>query len=279
MLLFFGKIIRCANMIKMTAKPYSSESPVYFLHIPKTAGSTFTNILDQQFPSGQICPAQLWRDLLRIPEAELAAYRCFRGHFYAYLEGYLKQPLRCITFLRDPVERSLSHYAHIYREPGHYFHQRVHEQGDFLTFLRDPVMNPLIINYQTRALAIDLDPLAIAYSLSPGELDSLKLEQILETTFAQEISDDELLKRAKNQVDRCLFVGLMERFDESLSYIASILHWDYVPQNIRLNVSNERPQQVNISPKEKALVLEQTHLDYELYAYARAQSDRYRFSL
>jgi len=179
--------------------------------------------------------------------------------------------------LRDPIERSLSHYAHIYRDPGHYFHQRVHEQGDLLTFLRDLVTNPLIMNYQTRALAIDLDPSEIAASLLPGELTSLKLEQILETTLAQEISDDELLKRAKNQLDRCLFVGLTEHFDESLSYIASILHWDHAPKNIRLNVSKERPQQIDINTKEKALILEQTYLDYELYAYARARLDRYVF--
>lgn len=252
------------------------DRPLYFLHLAKTGGTTFTSILDRQFAPHEICPAQLWHELLKIPAGQLSNYRCFRGHFYAYLERLIKRPVQYITFLRDPMERSLSHYADIARWPGHYFYDRVREQGSFLAFLKDPVTSSLLMNYQTRGLALDLDPVAIAATLSPEELDALRLEQILDTMLPRNMSDDELLARAKARLERCLFVGLTEHFEESLAHVARLLRWQAVPENIRLNVSEERPATPDLSPEAKALLFEQTYLDHELYAYARLRFERYR---
>jgi hypothetical protein len=182
-------------MIRTAAR--RTSDPPYFLHIPKTAGTSFMALLHAQYEVATICPAYLWRDLLQIPKEQLSEYQLFRGHFYAYLEPYLQHSLRVITFLRDPIARSLSHYAHVKRAPGHYFYQRAQDLGDFLAFLRDPVTNPLIVNFQTRALALMLEPTTIAATLSAEALEALLLEQILETTMPHGISDDELLQRAK----------------------------------------------------------------------------------
>src|SRR5216684_3843830 len=100
------------------------QSLLYYLHIPKTAGTTFTAILDRQFSAEQICPAQLWPDLVRIPPERLRQYRLLRGHFYYCVRAVLPPDTCFATLLRDPVERSLSHYSHIMRESGHYLHRR-----------------------------------------------------------------------------------------------------------------------------------------------------------
>jgi hypothetical protein len=251
-----------------------TDDPLYFLHIPKTAGTSFMVLLHAQYEAGTICPAYLWRDLLSIPREQLAAYALFRGHFYAYLESFLERPLGVITFLRDPIARSLSHYAHVKRDPGHYFYQRAQEQGDFVSFLRDPVTNPLIVNFQTRALAVMLDPPKIAAGLSREAVDALMLEQSLETTIPLGISDDELLRRAKAYIDQCLYVGLTERFLESVQALAQYLQWQHIPLNLHLNKTPQQLATFALDFKVHAELYEKTALDHELYAYARARFER-----
>jgi hypothetical protein len=231
-------------------------------------------LLHQQFDAETICPAYLWRDLLRIPREQLSTYELFRGHFYTYLESFLERPLRLITFLRDPIARSLSHYAHIRRDPGHYFFQRAQDQGDFLTFLHDPVTNPLIINFETRALAVMLEPTTVAATLSPEAVDALMLERILETTMPHGISDDELLRRAKACIDQCLHVGLTEHFHVSVRTLARCLQWQHVPMNVHLNRTEQRLDILALDAKIRAVLYDQTYLDRELYAYARARFER-----
>jgi ABC-2 type transport system ATP-binding protein/lipopolysaccharide transport system ATP-binding protein len=257
-----------------SAVPVPAPHILYFLRIPKTASTSFVEIFHQQFAPEEICPANLWHELLRIPPAQLGRYRVFSGHFYAYLDRLIKQPIRCITFLRDPIERSLSHYAHVYNVPDHYFHRRAREQKNFEAFLLDPITNPLIINFQTRALALDLDPVAIASALSQESFDAFALEQILETFMPNSMGDTELLQKAKEKLDHCLFVGVTEYFDLSVTYLARTLNWSAVPNQIHLNSTPERLQQQALDSRTKALLLEQTHLDRELYAYALTRFER-----
>ncbi|WP_041355175.1 sulfotransferase family 2 domain-containing protein [Nitrosococcus halophilus] len=83
------------------------DEVVYFLHIPKTAGTSFQYYLAQYFPGGKICPAQVQAELLQIPAHELQEYRLFAGHFWG-LQQLLDQRLALITMLREPLARAIS---------------------------------------------------------------------------------------------------------------------------------------------------------------------------
>lgn len=108
----------------------------YFFHIPKTAGTSVTAWLEQcgRFT---VFPEHLWSRLLAWPPESLADYDLFRGHFYRGLHRYLDVPLTPFVFLRNPIDRSISHWEHIRRSPDHYFHDRVVAQGSFRAFLEE----------------------------------------------------------------------------------------------------------------------------------------------
>ena len=114
------------------------------IHIPKTAGSSFRGILAQVF--GPDLLLKYWemtdaagKVITTIPRS----VRCIHGHFVpeALLPQFPNATL--ITWVRDPVERIASCYAHVLRQPDwrHPMHRQVHEKG--LSLLQFAGLEPM----------------------------------------------------------------------------------------------------------------------------------------
>jgi len=54
---------------------------LYFLHIPKTAGTTLINILDKYFPENKVLLDHDWQTLLTNMPIDFSKYQFVRGHF------------------------------------------------------------------------------------------------------------------------------------------------------------------------------------------------------
>ena len=109
----------------------SGQPLLVFVHIPKTAGTTLRTVLSMNEPGarsralgnvfkggGGISKTPIVR--LRDGKGpDLTNVRLVRGHVPLGIREYLPQDreLRCFTFLREPVDRTLSHYFAI-REAG-----------------------------------------------------------------------------------------------------------------------------------------------------------------
>lgn len=245
-----------------------SREQLYFLHIPKTAGTTFSAVLDAYFSAEEICPAQLWRDLVKISPDKLERYLLLRGHFYYYVHRILPQPPRYLTLLRDPVERTLSHYQHIRRDAHHFFHKKVQGQHGLLDFINDAETRPMIANFQTRALALDLDPVSMAASFDETALQASALEKALTTAMPVSMSVA-LLDKAKERLARFAFVGLTERFHESVLLLCATFGWHPPDRYAALNFAPERLQRAQLSDATLAAIEEHTRLDAELYQFAQ----------
>ena len=240
----------------------------YFLHIPKTAG---TSLMRWLADTGQfnICPDGLWSLLMKRDKAQLEEYSMFCGHFYRYLSLYLGKPLSTFTFLRNPFDRALSHYEHIRQDRNHFFYDKVQTQGSFLAFIKDPETRPLINNFQTRALSGIFDPVKVASSIkcSPGE--KFPLEKFLTTFIDTGLDDHTSLLLAKDFLTRCIFVGISEHPQESTEKLAKILGVQTAPQIGHFNENPSRRTVDSLSKDEWVALAELLCTDIELYEFGQ----------
>ncbi|NJR63267.1 MAG: sulfotransferase family 2 domain-containing protein [Cyanobacteria bacterium CRU_2_1] len=180
-----------------------TESDVlYFSHIPKTAGMTFRTIVEDYFSVEEICPATLNAQLAKIPFEELQKYRLLRGHL-----GFINIPelipgknIVNVTFLREPVARVISHYEYIRRMPGDPHYEAVKDMT-LEEFAQKLTAGKVRKNIQTYHIA---------------KTHRFKLDGL---------SPTEILELAKESLDRFAFVGLVERFQDSLFLLSYIFGW------------------------------------------------------
>lgn len=206
---------------------------VIFLHIPKTGGTTLTDLLMRHYPR------TLLYDVDRYgiePEGAAAlgvqmdAADAFCGHFWYGVHRYTSRPYTYITVLRHPVEQVLSWFNFRYQNPRY-----PRYRGDIEAYLADPAYTLEHSNVQTRFLSGRAEP----------DL-SLAIRHV-ESDFAA--------------------VGVTEWFDASIARMQQVLGWrniGYTP----LNVST-RPRFEHLPARVIQKILDHNRLDMVLYEYVR----------
>jgi hypothetical protein len=236
----------------------------YFYHIPKTAGMSTWQLLEHYYPKEKICPGRMWEDIITVPPEVLAEYDAFRGHFLAYLEPYLGRALDTFTLLRDPVERTISHYCHVQRAPDHPFHL-VAQSLTLADFCVDQRTRHMVQNYQSRYLAcLPLkDPRVLADGMTTADFAAYRLQLALDPTADEIASPAELYRGAKHRLNGFVAAGISESFEASLALIAHSLGLPHPPVFPMRNVAPNRLGRVD----DRALrtIRSQTEVDQVLY--------------
>jgi hypothetical protein len=228
----------------------------YFLHIPKTAGTTFSySVLPQQFSPEETCPAWRYDELLNIPSKQLGDYRLFRGHFYHFIHRLLPSKPLYITFLRDPIELLISYYKYVRRSTSHFAHERVRDMS-FSEFAWTPDLAP--DNFQIRTLTLDVDP-----------LPTHDTHMALFREFVNMKATTEHLDLAKKRLSEFFFVGITERFRDSVDLFFRVAGWSQVREYANMNVTPavERLRQDDLPDREVRALQKRHALDFELYAH------------
>ncbi|AYN92949.1 MULTISPECIES: sulfotransferase family 2 domain-containing protein [unclassified Pseudomonas] len=244
------------------------KKPFYYLHIPKTGGTSLISFLDNQFDVDETCPAQLLPELFATPRDRLSQYAFYRGHLWYGLGTYLNRELRYMTMLRDPVQRTISWYSHVRREAGAYRHrQMVEENWSLLDFVQNEETHWDMVNTQTLFLAADLDFERL--SQDPVGYGQAAIQQ-----YAQRRNDRSLLELAKQRLTQFDFVGITERMQDSMLLLSYVLNTYPNRYEERLNVSSNRPTEKEISSDVIDAIKALTPLDQELYEWAYQQFDQ-----
>jgi len=230
-----------------------------FLHIHKTAGMTLRGLCVKNFRQGRQFNTELvyisrsnWsacrERVQNLSPEELASYQVFKGHMYFGLHENIPTPSRYFTFLREPIQRALSHYRVILRRKDLPEGHRIDPSLPNWNLGNETYLMQSLDNGQTRAIA--------------GADPDMAFGACNETHLAE----------AKRNLDTHFdFVGLTEHFDLSLLLMRRALGWGwhfYVPDNVA-------PQDhISLPPQTEEYLRMLNKFDLALYDYAREKFQR-----
>ena len=182
----------------------------YFLHIPKTAGSSLRQVVEANYRPDELEVIGVhWTNWLRSEQVRERLrgkpnIKALHGHFAFGLHEDLGEPsaeeARYVTFLRRPRARVVSGYFHLRRHPKNP--------------LREVVEHMSLDEYLDSQLVLDADN-GMVRRLS-GVADGIGFGEVGESHLEQALSSLQSF---------FILAGTLERFDASLHLLAERLSW------------------------------------------------------
>lgn len=232
-------------------KPLLANEQLYFIHVPKCAGTSFISLVDERYVIDEIVPTHYDLKMLeeRITNAQLASYRFIRGHFpYDMIVPRLPSQPRIITFLREPIVRLVSNFQ-----------------------MRQRVSDPLQ-GMQKMLQSLTLDEFLARQDLM--DIFSNRATRLIggntRNSAGMEIPNLEL---AKERIAAFDFVGIVESYNDSLALFSYIFDFPSMQSDRILNVSPDREKRNEISQSTLARVAETEWADIELYKFGHELFD------
>lgn len=256
--------------------------PIYFMHVPKTAGSSLRKVLFAAYAPQQ--RTELYAEQLhKINSTGLGHFRCISSHLGPGLLPYLQQrEFACITMLRDPVEQQISgifyHQTRLKQhpeifQPAYLAQMQPLLKADLRTWLDTP--GPYALgNPQTRFFGTVK---ALQPYFKDGEVGQ-RGQRLLQPMDLPTLSDNSDIEQvaacARRQLESMAVVGITERFTQSVSLICDLLGVPVPRQLPQENIGIQKHSLQNAgyratTPPELIERIEAANqADLALYAYA-----------
>jgi hypothetical protein len=243
--------------------------PLFFLHVPKTAGTSLRELLSTRFARTDILafnrndPPQVRSQKL----ATLDQFGFIHGHEpFALVDNFQNRPF-VVTILRNPLERALSVFHYMRRqapvvsealEKGQISSARAH---DYAASARLQLRE--FLHHEPLAASRHLGNIQ-TWLLTTTALNA-RFEYREDYNVSVSQSD---LSRAKEHLSLCDVVGLTERIRESVDLLS--WSWQVRPfgEISTANRSNGRETLNSLDRSTLAALMEFTSCDQELYNFA-----------
>lgn len=227
---------------------------VFFVHIPKTAGTSFRMMLNESFSEHEIFPNLndikihdgLYPPIEKVyslPAERLTQLKLINGHYPLSMVDLWKLPLKLVTFFREPNARIISHINHLKKND-----KKCRELSKEEIYEKH---RATLVNLQLRSLKCSAYPNAGGLNLDAKRFNEKKLLSVLNLYDA---------------------FGVVEHFSESIQWIEQALSLNLGP------VKHKNKSESSSDVSEALLKRIKTDAKLELEAYEVIKSEFYRRS-
>jgi hypothetical protein len=223
-----------------------------FLHIPKTAGATFTSILKRLYFGKKKFDftGDVAVDIKRfqaLAESDRKKVVLFTGHAPIFSGLAEADNIKIITFLRNPLSRVKSFCQHVAEGKSPYLRKNFPPDSFNLAhFLRSG--NLELSNLQTKML------------INSSDCDSPTRIEKMSAAAARDAA-------LENLFAKIYLFGLQEFFDESVLLFATLLHWRWPFYNAKK--IRKIAEAIAWQPRDLELIAELNAIDMAVYQAAR----------
>ncbi len=227
-----------------------------FDHLPKCAGTTVGNYLHSQYPARLIFqtdglePQASVRRFREMSAANRFRYRLICGHLAHQLLDVVAPATLTLTILREPVDRIVSHYYYVRRQPTHYLHRRVVDDDVALE------------DYATHDLSLELS------NWYTSHYSGWTIEQVNENPQA---AVDLAYETVTERYD---IIGFQDALPEAMAAVGLAAGLGTSFENTYLNQTARRNQLADVSEVARTRIAEANSLDIELYERLNALRPR-----
>jgi hypothetical protein len=254
------------------AKPAANPSPalpvatdqLIFLHIPKTAGSSLNQMIIEAYglPANYV---HYNSTLNVIKDKNRRSKPAILGHIHFDASQVLSPSHKMITFLRDPVDRTISAFEFMKSHPEVWLGKLA--QGTISEFLSHPFVYRSISDVQVRLLGLRINLRKMYAELKSGKITEPEYRAKIQE-LSQDSVDESNLELAKERLKELLFVGFTHSFSQDVVTLFRKL--DKPCPTVR--EANRTPEKFKkrdkYTPEELELIRSKNVLDQKLYEYA-----------
>ena len=234
---------------------------LFFIHIPKTAGTTFNAFLGQQFPLEKVAQDGVFgkhelfvkRQDLEGRLAELKRFSLFRGHYgYDICSAFTPEYIT-LTVLRDPLKRVVSLY------------------NDWHSKSEESLANATDLEKSLATLAKQQpfqDFFEAEHPLIPSFFHNGQA-RLLARDCSCDLEGNALQALAMSHLEQINFVGITEAFDLFLWLLCERFGWHYPRQFQPLNAARHSLGLEDLDDATLATIAGKNEVDLALYNRAK----------